>query len=263
VLLDGQGADEQLAGYRKFILVYLRQLASRGRYAKAAREAAAFAHPDVLRTSRLAHGRRYLLKAPDELAQLWPNGSLPERPGGMGIGKSLGDRIEADLTRFSLPVLLRYEDRNTMAFGVESRVPFVDHVLLEWLATLPADMRLSGGWTKRIMREALVGILPERIRTRKTKIGFETPQSRWLAGPLSSWLRDTLAAPRYLGEVVETGGVASLLDRYQSALRASPTLQNTLFRLAVYEAWAKTFLGARTMDERPRTKDHLAATASL
>ena len=242
VLLDGQGADEQLAGYRKFILVYIRQLVAKRQYSRALREAVAFfSSPEILRTTRPVDGRRYLFNSVPEVAQLWPDNRLPERPPAFSLGYSLGRRLEADLMLYSLPVLLRYEDRNTMAFGVEGRVPFVDHPFVEWIATLPADMHLSDGWTKRILREALVGVLPERVRTRKSKLGFSTPESQWLAGPLVGWLRNTLSMPRYLQEVVDIKAVQRLLDCYLR--KKGPTsLENILFRLAIYELWARQFI---------------------
>ncbi|MEO6110255.1 MAG: asparagine synthase (glutamine-hydrolyzing) [Nitrospiraceae bacterium] len=250
VLLDGQGADEQLAGYRKFILVYLRELLKSGSYATAVREAIAFfCRPDILRTSRFVDGRRYLYRFLPEGAALWPEGSFPERPKTLGIGSSLGSRIEADLTRFSLPALLRFEDRNMMAFGIESRVPFVDHLFVEWMAKLPSSLRLSGGWTKRILREALRGILPERIRTRRSKLGFSTPEPEWLAGPLSTWFKDTLSSPLHLAEVVDVRGVKHILGRYHAGDRSLP-VENLLFRLAMYESWARQFLGAKPTEIR-------------
>jgi asparagine synthase (glutamine-hydrolysing) len=242
VLLDGQGADEMLAGYRKFILVYLRQLAQAGRYAKAAVEAAAFfSSPAILKTSRLVDGRRYLWGAAEPVSALFNGSGPPARPSGLEIGPSLARRIEADLFRFSLPVLLRYEDRNTMAFGLESRVPFIDHVFAEWAATLPADLRLSGGWTKRIVRDALADVLPDRVRRRKSKLGFSTPESEWLNGPLRPWLRERLLAARHLADVVEPRRVRALFDRWQGGDRAAAT-ENLLFRLAVYESWARMFV---------------------
>jgi asparagine synthase (glutamine-hydrolysing) len=242
VLLDGQGADEQLAGYRKFIVAYLRQLLQARHYVTAGREALAFlCNPEIIRTTRFVDGRRYLRGTLPELGPLWAEGLSPERPAALEIGASLGRRLEADLTRYSLPALLRFEDRNMMAFGIESRVPFVDHVLVEWLATLPASLRLSGGWSKRILREALRGILPERIRTRRSKLGFLTPESAWLSGPLSGWLRDTLTTPRYLAEVVDLRGVAKLLSQRTNGDRSS-SLEGALFYLAAYESWARQFL---------------------
>jgi asparagine synthase (glutamine-hydrolysing) len=242
VVLDGQGADELLAGYRKFILTYVRQLVKAGQYMRAGREAFAFlCRPEVLRTSRLIDGRRYLVRALPEVDPLWPEELRPERPEGLGIGDSLGRRLEADLTQYSLPALLRFEDRNMMAFGVESRVPFLDHVLVEWIAKLPASLRLSGGWSKRILREALLGILPDRIRTRRSKLGFLTPASAWLAGPLSCWLSDTLRQPRHLSDVVDTRGVARLVSQRVAGDR-SVAVESALFALANYEVWAHQYL---------------------
>ena len=241
VLLDGQGADEQLAGYRKFILVYLRQLLHAGHKMDASREALAFfGNLDVLRTMRLVDGWRYIRSSTPVVKLLWPSGA-PHRPRSMGISRQLGDRLKADLTHFSLPVLLRYEDRNTMAFGVESRVPFIDHMLVEWLASLPAQMRLFRGWTKAVLREGLKGLLPERIRARKTKLGFSTPESEWLSGPLAPWVEDMLATPRHLLDVVDQRGVAEILRKFRAGDR-SATLQNAVCRLAIYEAWAGRFL---------------------
>lgn len=136
-----------------------------------------------------------------------------------------------------------------MAFGIESRVPFVDHTFVEWLATLPADMRLSNGWTKWILREALVNILPDRVRSRKSKLGFLTPQSQWLAGPLAGWLRQTLEAPRHLGEVVDLGGVRKLLAGYVKGDR-SPSIDVILLRLALYESWACQFLESKSFQTK-------------
>jgi asparagine synthase (glutamine-hydrolysing) len=242
VLLDGQGADEMLAGYRKFILVYLRQLAHAGRYARAAVEAASFfASPAILRTSRLVDGRRYLFGAAPPVNALFNGSGPPERPSGLEIGTSLARRIEADLFRFSLPVLLRYEDRNTMAFGLESRVPFIDHVFAEWAATLAADMRLSGGWTKRIVRDALADVLPDKVRHRKSKLGFSTPESEWLGAPLRPWLTERLTTAEHLAAIVDPGRVRALLARWRDGDRSAAT-ENLLFRLAVYESWARIFV---------------------
>jgi asparagine synthase (glutamine-hydrolysing) len=257
VLLDGQGADEQLAGYRKFILIYLRQLLEAGRYVNAAREAAAFfLSPAILRTCDFTAGKRYLFKSQAEYNELFPDGI--EYPADFGIGRSLGRRLEADVFRFSLPLLLRYEDRNTMAFGIEARVPFVDHVLVEFLATLAADMRLSGGWTKRILREALQDVLPERVRRRKTKLGFSTPERSWLMGPLSDWLRETLQGQMFLGDIVDKGRLQRLVRTSFQGSSIQPSISqsclNLLFRLAIFETWARLYL--------TRTKERLEAVSS-
>jgi asparagine synthase (glutamine-hydrolysing) len=253
VLLDGQGADEQLAGYRKFILVYLRQLMKARQYAHALKEGIAFLfNPAILRTSSFVDGRRYLLNSVPEVNLLWPSKGSPVRPADLGLGDSLARRLEADMTRFSLPLLLRFEDRNTMAFGVESRVPFVDHILVEWLAKLPTDMRLADGWTKVILRRALVGTLPESIRVRKSKLNFSTPESKWISGPLARWLRETLEDPRHLADVVEINGLRQIVGRHGMSKR-SAHFQKVLFRLAIYETWARQFLGSAARAHQPDT----------
>jgi asparagine synthase (glutamine-hydrolysing) len=245
VLLDGQGADEQLAGYRKFILVYLRELMYRRKYLLAIREGLSFSlSPEILRTSRFAQGRRYLFNAPDNASTLWQNNAFPKRPSSLELGYSLVDRLHQDITCSSLPLLLRYEDRNSMAFGIEARVPFVDHELVEWLIRLPPDMRLYHGWTKYILREALPDILPPKIKKRKTKLGFLTPEAKWLSGPLQPWLLDTLQSPIHIQSIVDLAGVRQLLLQYQEG-SSSPALFNTLFRLAITEFWARQFLGVK------------------
>lgn len=245
VLLDGQGADEQLAGYRKFILVYLRSLVQQRNYPLAIREALSFfLSPEILRTSRFANGKRYLFNSPDYASFLWPSGIQLKRPIALELGTSLTQRLYQDITSSSLPLLLRYEDRNSMAFGIEARVPFVDHELVEWLIRLPPEMLLFRGWTKYILRESLSDILPSKIRYRKTKLGFLTPENKWLSGPLQPWLIQMLKSPNYLQTIVDPRGIQKLLLRYAQK-RDSAALSDLLFRLALFEFWAQRFLGGK------------------
>ncbi|MDO8597349.1 MAG: asparagine synthase-related protein, partial [Sulfuricaulis sp.] len=86
----------------------------------------------------------------------------------------------AQLTTLNLPMLLRYEDRDSMAHGVEARLPFVDYRLVEFCLGLPEDFKLSDGWTKRVLREGMRGRLPERVRLRRDKLGFATAEEVWM-----------------------------------------------------------------------------------
>lgn len=242
VLLNGQGPDEYLAGYRKFILVYLRQLMKSGHVFRATKEAVAFfGNREILKTSNFVTGRRYFMKNISELDILFAGRKMPERPPGMSISHTMGERIKSDLENFSIPCLLRYEDRNTMAFGIESRVPFMDHVLVEMAAKLPMDMRLSNGWTKRIMREALSDLLPREVKQRKTKLGFAVPDKHWMTNALQGWVKDTLHSPSNLHEIVEPGQVGAILDLWSQKMN-SRALPHLLFRMSLYETWAKRFL---------------------
>ncbi|MEY2923526.1 MAG: hypothetical protein RLZZ337_66 [Bacteroidota bacterium] len=88
----------------------------------------------------------------------------------------------------TLPTLLLFEDRNSMAFGIESRVPFLDHRLVEYGFSLPVEWRVKNGLTKFVLREACKDVLPSDIYERKDKKGFVTPgELRWAKGPLKKY----------------------------------------------------------------------------
>jgi len=120
-----------------------------------------------------------------------PRSFLSERLAGSGraasavaadkrVRDNLKARLLQDLTTYSLPSLLRYEDRNSMAHSIESRPPFLDQELVELVLALPSDAIVRDGWSRWILRESLSGVLPELVRTRRKKIGFTTPEIRWL-----------------------------------------------------------------------------------
>jgi asparagine synthase (glutamine-hydrolysing) len=95
-----------------------------------------------------------------------------------------------DIEQLSFPPLLRYEERNSMAFSIEARVPFMDYKLVEFLHSIPSDYLIRNGFTKAILRDSLLDTLPEEIRLRKSKLGFETPESKWLQGPLKKYFKE-------------------------------------------------------------------------
>jgi asparagine synthase (glutamine-hydrolysing) len=95
-------------------------------------------------------------------------------------------------------MLLHWEDRDSMAHSIEARVPFLDYRLVELALGLPEEDKLAGGVTKRVLREAMQGILPEEVRTRMDKIGFATAEEQWLRrerpDAFRAALRDAVAA---------------------------------------------------------------------
>ena len=93
---------------------------------------------------------------------------------------NLANKLYLDLVKLSLPKLLRYEDKNSMAFSIEARVPYLDYQLVEFVASLPLNQKIRNGWTKFIMRKSLKGKIPEKIRMRRSKLGFPTPEPKWL-----------------------------------------------------------------------------------
>ncbi|NUR16519.1 MAG: asparagine synthase (glutamine-hydrolyzing) [Dermatophilaceae bacterium] len=177
VMLDGQGADELLAGYVPQLVVHLKDLLTRDRRS-AFREL--FASRDVLghlaamRTRALLPHRN---ATPDLLRPEFRAAHATEAyavPTG-----NLRTRLVHDLFVGSLPALLRYEDRNTMRFSVEGRVPFLDPELVRTVFTLSDEAIIQGGWNKRVLRDATDGVLPPSISRRRNKIGFTTPQHDW------------------------------------------------------------------------------------
>ena len=211
VLLDGQGADEILAGYPTYFAPYHSDLLRRGalptlmRQRKRFREdldrtppslplIAAYAfipaelRPRALRMALRLRGAR----------STWASGLFPPElaPTGRARGGSdgsvgLSESLHASLDRGDgLQSLLRYADLNSMAHSREVRLPFLDHSLVEFAFSLPDHLKIDGGLGKVVLRESMRGILPEGIRERKDKIGYEPPQRDWLAEPdVIEWVR--------------------------------------------------------------------------
>jgi len=196
VVLDGQGGDELLCGYAKYFYFRLGDLLRGKRLLKAAGAALSVLTTGGPQLLNLSGARRYLpgswwldrrkadLLQPDFLIR-WQD-YRTEHPSG-----SVVDQQIVDLTRFGLPALLRYEDRNSMAHGVESRVPFLDHRLVEFALSVPVDHKIRGARAKLLLREALKGTLPESVRKRRSKLGFGGSWHLWvdaLESEIESWL---------------------------------------------------------------------------
>lgn len=93
-------------------------------------------------------------------------------------------------TEGPLQMLLRFADRNSIAHSREVRPPFLDHRLVEFCFALPDEWKVGKGWTKRLLREAMAGRVPDKVRLRRDKVGFEAPDVLWLTGPLREWMRE-------------------------------------------------------------------------
>ena len=100
-----------------------------------------------------------------------------------------------------LPTLLRNYDRYSMASGVEVRMPFMDHRLVAYTFSLPWTSKVGGTYTKRIMRDALKGILPELVRTRRDKIGWNAPLHEWFLGPLRNEIESHISSHQFSQKV--------------------------------------------------------------
>jgi asparagine synthase (glutamine-hydrolysing) len=107
------------------------------------------------------------------------------------LNRSLNVRLVQD-SMTGLVNLLHYGDRVSMAHSIESRMPFLDFRLAEFLASVPACYKMHEGWTKFIARQAFDGLLPDEICWRKDKMGWPVPEKIWMSGPLKAWFRESL-----------------------------------------------------------------------
>jgi asparagine synthase (glutamine-hydrolysing) len=163
------------------------------------------------------------------------------RQTGNGSGPTLLQRIQIDdIVIDTLPQLLRMEDRSSMAFSLEARVPLLDRKVVELGLSLPDHLKVSKGWSKFAIRESMNGLLPETIRLRKTKLGFAAPERSWISdelrGPIGQLLQSNLSCGRYIDVEALRRWHAS--PESQSANVAS---LNGLFRILSLEMWMRAF----------------------
>jgi asparagine synthase (glutamine-hydrolysing) len=247
VLLSGQGADEQLGGYNKFLYFYLRELLAQQHYVGAASQAwDCFARGTVWHEFKLGEAKRYLPGFGVQRESI-----LGPRLLGAGLcdtawpGSYLA-REWRDMHSLSVPLLLHSEDRMSMSCGRETRHPFMDFRVVEFLATVPTRQKFQRGWPKWILREAMRHDMPSSITWRRDKKGFNVPEGQWLktvfTEPLQKWFAEPLLC-------VEHGlvNLPALKASYQRYLQGAPG------------ASYKDVLGAITLEAWMRVNEgHLA-----
>jgi asparagine synthase (glutamine-hydrolysing) len=239
VLLDGQGADEYLAGYAHYPAVRLTDLARRRqliqwwveRRASATRLAIDPVPPRAM-LALVADSVRaeHHILVDDVHPVGWLQADFRERfaseePRRLPLGPdTLRTRLYADLMLGHLQELLRYADRNAMAFSREPRLPFLDHRLIEFCATLPTTHLLAKGVTKRVLRAAMRGVVPDAILDRKDKVGFATPWAQWWTGA---------HGPALIGRLLDCG---PLLGDFVDVSKIVPGSRESLIILSLGSA---------------------------
>ncbi len=197
VILDGQGSDEYLAGYMHSFYRLIGGLFKNLKWKSLLNEFSIHSQMQGFTIGKsadvLAKGVLAGIKTEDSLYKLEYRNYYPflsnDKKNNFSLDNKNGSRLNQFLYHLSfntsLPSLLHFEDRNSMAFSIESRVPFLDHRLVEFVFSLNDSDKFKSGVTKSVLRKSLTGILPDKIRDRRDKKGFVTPgEIKWLRGPL-------------------------------------------------------------------------------
>lgn len=239
VLLDGQGADEILCGYRKARVYYIRQLIKAGRIREAAKEILYY-------LPYMRKGKNMSLRAEWNMIRQFLGKTsskdirhryLEKSFSGRSLRNSYEDNerfLLNDFDKVVLPALLRYVDRNSMAFSIEDRLPFLDYRLVEFAMGLPLNAKIHNGFSKAIMRRALD--MPKKVRKRKDKIGFYTPENSWMARHIDEY-RAIFSNPDFrAGKYINA---QKIIENWNSLTHGKDDIG--LFRYICLEKWMRCF----------------------
>lgn len=251
VTLDGQGADEALAGYHYFYGSYFKELLSTARLLSFLKEAAFYVYhhqsffafkalgffllPSKWRTKLKMYRLGYLNK--QKINEVYNSDLISAKLYG---AKTLKDAL-INHFHYKLEHLLKWEDRNSMHFAIESRVPFLDHRLVEYTLSLPSNKILSKGFTKVVLRSTMKDLLPESIRLRQDKVGFGTPQDDWFrTDDMSNFIWDIIRS-----ESFEKRGffdVKQVHTQFSRHLKGEINIAKEIWKWIHLELWYREFI---------------------
>lgn len=251
VILDGQGADEGLAGYHYFFGIYFKELLYRFKIGRLFKEVfyyiikhrsllgirsfLFFMLPKRLKTKARVSEKGYLSK---QLVDKY--GKTNSITGNLYNSRTLTDAL-FDHFEYKLEHLLKWEDRNSMWFSLEARVPFLDYRLVERLLACPGNTSIRNGMTKYILREGMKGILPEKIRQRKDKTGFDTPEDEWFRTP--EWqiiVDDVLCSNTFKSrDLINPDNAKSL---YKDHLEGKKNISREIWKWIHLELWFRQYI---------------------
>jgi asparagine synthase (glutamine-hydrolysing) len=252
VMLDGQGADEYLAGYDGFYSAYMNEIFASGNLKCLYNE-----------FGKIQKFRKYSLY---KVVFLFGNAILPTKISDF-LKKILGYRsshpnwlnshsfskyskakmqnfsnvrdLSIDLlTKIGVRALLHWEDRNSMAYSIEARVPFLDYRLVEFVLPLKSKIKITDGITKKILRDSMRGILPDLITDRKDKLGFSTDSDDWMSSIKMDEFRELLC-----DGVKRSNGLvsSSVINEFEISIDRKSGIPGHIWRIICFGIWVDVF----------------------
>lgn len=235
VVLSGQGGDEILMGYLKFYFFYLQKLRRDGAYLQMLKELfASLIHRTMLWQFDFAHAKRYL---PGKAGAAKTYQLYTYSPESTWMANDIRERQIADIERFSVPALAHYEDRNSMAWSIESRLPFMDHRLVNFMLNVAESEKIRNGWSKYLLRKSMHE-LPDAIRWRRDKKGFTLPEEVWTRTTLRGEIMSAFKQSQL--DALGLIDAQKLMEAYQAYLTGKPSMHySEILRIFIAEKWAK------------------------
>lgn len=255
VMLDGQGADEVLGGYNGFIGAYLASLISKKRFRTWLMEVLLLREKrNISPFKALGYTLGYLnpvlggklsffnTKDFTNLSWLTPAGKDSAHHYSTAVtggrGRSVEEMSIAQTTSTNLPMLLHWEDRNSMAHSIEARVPFLDHRLVEHCVKIPDALKISGSMSKMPLRQTMRGIVPDVVLNRRDKLGFATSEETWLFRENPSAFREQLKNSVDQFPKIISG---KLVDHFDQVVDGTRKFDSRYWRVICLGRWAKSF----------------------
>lgn len=247
VMLDGQGADEIFAGYIPYFFVYLNELFINHRYIESIIQLknsySNHKFPLQVILQNLfntvfikTYFSKYIVKI-DNWLDISKLDTTDYNPSINIIYNDLNRKTHEHITETSLPALLHWEDRNSMSFSIEARVPFLDHRIVEIGYNTPPEDKLNNGVTKFILRESVKNIIPTEIYNRKDKMGFVTPEEIWMKENSSQIIELLDQSIKNSKGIIKPG----IIDKFTKMTNDKEPFTFLFFRVISFGIWLEIF----------------------